>query len=339
MEVGDLPKGLNSDEVCNHLGAIAAPGEEFSFAFEGVKVNMVVKIPVRYVIAVSNIRTLVLSAKDLHNVKWEILRKDTTKFTLMGIAGLCTVRINYNGNLVPLEFLVADSDRKKLKKLNSLDPFVNPSAKSDYSEKKQKALREKIEQNRNETENHEQARRNIGHSNDEIENFGNVAFVGKFGSGLFKTRIEFFEKGWVSVNGASPERLISISGQADVSKKSGIGRAVGGVATFGLNFDASTSMRGNIYLTIITDAKAHTLEVDLGKVSGHQNPVQDMNEIVAAGTRVLHMNDSGKDSNDSPSRDQKLDVSLQLEKLAQLHETGALSDDEFASAKQRILES
>lgn len=80
--------------------------------------------------------------------------------------------------------------------------------------------------------------------------------------------IRIYDKGYVRLSGmflgsdtASWEKLISIEDSSDVSKKSGLGRGLGMVVTQGVSAVAS-NMRGDVYLSIVTDEKTHMLHED-----------------------------------------------------------------------------
>lgn len=157
---------------------------------------------------------------------------------------------------------------------------------------------------------------------------------------LGRMRIQVYENGYVSINGGTPERLLSVKGDADVSKKTGPGRFVAGsaafIATGGLFTNQSNTMRGNVYLYINTDIQSHAISVDLTGTTKYENPVAVMNKIVGACERVLHVNaiQQVPASVQTPS---DVDVTAQLEKLASLHQSGVLTDEEFAAAKAKIL--
>lgn len=54
------------------------------------------------------------------------------------------------------------------------------------------------------------------------------------------------------------EKLIGIETSADITKKSGAGRAAGAMLTMGMNL-ASSNKRGDVYLTIVTETTAYAL--------------------------------------------------------------------------------
>jgi len=80
-------------------------------------------------------------------------------------------------------------------------------------------------------------------------------------------RVRIYGKGFVRVNApfrgknANYQRLVAIEASSDVSKKTGLGRAVGAVATQGVNLLGSNK-RGDVYLTITTDYETYVLHED-----------------------------------------------------------------------------
>lgn len=143
----------------------------------------------------------------------------------------------------------------------------------------------------------------------------------------FKT-IRFFEKGYVSIGSGKPEKLIDVTTYADVSKKSGLGRGIVAVASGGLNLH-STNMRGDINITIVTDVKTHLIHVS----PPSENSLSTARKIEATGKGLLARLNAGGPVNSAPTDD----LASQLAKLVDLHEAGALTDDEFTSAKAKLL--
>ena len=176
---------------------------------------------------------------------------------------------------------------------------------------------------------------------------GKRDFERKYGqvvaSGLLGKYVRIYSKGFVSIGlfGAgkrTPEKLKQISGNADVTKKTGLGRGIGFVATMGYNVILSPNKRGDIYLVIVTDKRTYQL---------HRSPPtkQDMKTfhlLLTAGQSVLKsVNDAQETgmlnvvSTTTPGR--TLNLSEEIEKLGKLHSNGTLSDEEFEMAKKRVL--
>lgn len=145
------------------------------------------------------------------------------------------------------------------------------------------------------------------------------------------TRVEIFANGYVKVGRGDIEKLVGISGSANVAKKSGVGRGLGAVATAGLNL-AGPNIRGDVYLTIITNRKTHSLHQDFAS----QDDVAAMHKLVAAGEAVLANSRSPKQ--ESPvTATSRSDLAAQLSQLAELHGKGALTDEQYEAAKNKLL--
>jgi len=144
------------------------------------------------------------------------------------------------------------------------------------------------------------------------------------------TRVRIYSHGYVKVGSGQIQKLEAISGKAEVLKKTGVGRGVAAVLTGGVNL-FSPNIRGDLYLTIVTTSRTHTLHVD----SPRHDQVQAMHRLVAAGERVLARAQAGPQGSFAP--EQTLDFTDQLARLAELHNSGALSDEQFEQAKSKLL--
>lgn len=146
--------------------------------------------------------------------------------------------------------------------------------------------------------------------------------------------VKFYENGYVSVSawgGGTPEKLIDVTTSADVSKKTGLGRAIVGVATVGLNIGATSNMRGDIYVSIVTEATTHMIHV----TPPSESSVKTARKIEATGKGLLTRLSN---STSSPSVAAiPADLTTQLTKLVELHAAGVLTDEEFANAKAKII--
>lgn len=124
------------------------------------------------------------------------------------------------------------------------------------------------------------------------------------------------------------ERLIGFDHDADsMRRKSATGRGAAMVATGGLSLLASNN-RGVMYVTV-------TGETSGVKTYTTQNPdsglLTEVRSLKAAADVVLAQ---GNETGAAP-----LDgVAAQLQQLADLHAAGALTDEEFATAKARLLD-
>lgn len=168
------------------------------------------------------------------------------------------------------------------------------------------------------------------------EKRGKVLAQGAVGHNI----VTIYENGYVKV-GAKTERLLAISGNAEVSKKSGVGRSVATAATLLTPFPGfnllSSSNRGDVYLAITTDRKTYMLKglPDTGTIKA-------LHGLVAAGTAVLEMRKSQSQIPGQPQQivnvaPASLDFSEQLKNLSELHSAGALTAEEFAAAKAKLL--
>jgi hypothetical protein len=155
-------------------------------------------------------------------------------------------------------------------------------------------------------------------------------------------RVKIYEKGYVQVGVlklGAPERLLGITATDMSSQKTAIGRGIVAVATMGTNLMVTPNKRGSYYLVIVTDRKTHNLTLS----PPTNSDLRDMHKLEAAGKAVL----AGLAAEAAipatpvvenpvvPASD--VDLAAQLTQLAQLHGSGALTDDEFAAAKQRLL--
>lgn len=145
--------------------------------------------------------------------------------------------------------------------------------------------------------------------------------------------VTLYSKGYVRVKGgfglikSAPQKLIAIDYSADITKKTGLGRASAAVLTGGLNL-LSSNKRGDAYLTIVTDVQTHSLRSE-GPTAMELSNGQ---ALASTGRALIGASDSGVTI---PTDDS--DIADQLQKLTKLHKAGALTDEEFAAAKARIL--
>ena len=122
------------------------------------------------------------------------------------------------------------------------------------------------------------------------------------------------------------------------SQKTAIGRGIVGVATLGANIMFTPNKRGSLYLVIVTDRKTHTLTLS----PPTNSDLTAMHRLETAGRAVLASLPAqgapapARDPNPADTSGDR-DLAAQLAQLAQLHSAGALTDDEFAAAKQRLL--
>lgn len=177
---------------------------------------------------------------------------------------------------------------------------------------------------------------------------GKRDFESKYGqvvaSGLLGSKnIRIYSKAFVSVgflfaSKSPPQKLMQISGNADVTKKTGLGRGVGFALTAGANVLLSPNKRGDIYLVIVTDKRTYQLHTS----PPTKQDMQTFHLLLTAGQSVLKSETVVKEPsiasvNSPPKLSQTLNLSEEIEKLGKLHANGTLSDEEFEMAKKRVL--
>lgn len=151
-------------------------------------------------------------------------------------------------------------------------------------------------------------------------------------------RVKIYEKGFVQVGMFSlgdPEKLLGITAQDNSQQKTALGRTLAAGATLGANLIASPNKRGSLYLTIVTKKKTHSLTMS----PPTDSDMKAMHKLEAAGRSVLATLEAQKHIEATTSAASATTASLadQLAQLSQLHQSGALTDDEFATAKSRLL--
>ena len=166
-------------------------------------------------------------------------------------------------------------------------------------------------------------------------------------SSTFAARtIRLYSNGYVQIGifakNASFEKLLGISGSANVAKKTGIGRAAGALLTGGANL-LTSNKRGDVYLTIITDTKTYAFDETPG-IDG----IQRMNKLVTAGESILkgisfgnsvqpvevQQNLNGNHTEQKTSVD---DLLRKLQQLGDLYASGVVSETEFDQLKEQIM--
>lgn len=172
----------------------------------------------------------------------------------------------------------------------------------------------------------------------QIEMYGKCIYKSLFGF----TKVMFYEKGYAKVGMAEPALLRSISADAHLSSKTLPGRAASQLLmaplTGGLSLMSGAiapNQRGSLILSIVTTSKAHILKVDTPMDSF----IKVMYEAEGVGNALLakiKAESQVAETNESGSGVTK-DLASQLTQLNQLRQQGALSDEEFAKAKDRLL--
>jgi hypothetical protein len=131
---------------------------------------------------------------------------------------------------------------------------------------------------------------------------------------------------------STPDRLMRIEHDADsMRRKSVTGRGSAALATGGLSLLANNN-RGVGYLTVVGEAsgvQTFTTRNPMGFI------LENHRKAKAAGDAVLAPHPAATTEAPVPGA---FNIATQLQQLAELHGAGALSDDEFAAAKARLLE-
>ncbi len=155
--------------------------------------------------------------------------------------------------------------------------------------------------------------------------------------------VTIYRNGYVRVSGlfskAAAERLVSIEASDQVSKKSGLGRGVGAVATGGLNL-LSSNKRGDVWLTIVTESNTHVL---------HAEPPNAMNikaskKLEAAGNAVIHaahLNDAPQPQEAPPVPGLQTGPSAadRLRELGVMRDEGLITAVEYDALRTKLLDS
>jgi ribosomal protein L7/L12 len=158
--------------------------------------------------------------------------------------------------------------------------------------------------------------------------------------------VRIYEKGYVRISkvgvftsGHPFEKLRLVSSSTDVAKKTGVGRAIVAVPTFGVNL-LTENRRGDIYLTIATDRKTHVLH----KETPTLEQIKKMHKLAGAVQGVLDMAERhGTEERptiyQAPSSSLATPSSLldELKKLVELRDAGGLTEDEFLSLKKSLM--
>jgi hypothetical protein len=152
------------------------------------------------------------------------------------------------------------------------------------------------------------------------------------------TPVSIYSKGYVLVAQwgvmTEPEKLISITANMNVVKKTGPGRAVGGLLSVvpnSLGIPTSTpNRRGDVYLAITTEKKTHMLHV---QVHQQHNAEKSVLTLESAGKAVIEASTGNSSDVSVPNNS----ISDELSKLAELLSQGIITQEEFNQAKAKAL--
>jgi hypothetical protein len=196
----------------------------------------------------------------------------------------------------------------------------------------QQAKGEFAEQNRIEQE----TRAKKGLTDDEFAKYGRTVLdetcAGK--------RVRLYENCYVRVSyiaGGEFEKLLGVSGTADVAKKTALGRTLAAGATMGFSL-LSSNKRGDMYLTITTDRKAHQM---------HMSPpteleLKSMHKISTTASSLLSLEISRQHDLSAVTGvplepGSPVSIADELKKLTELLSQGLITEEEFVLAKSKIL--
>lgn len=154
--------------------------------------------------------------------------------------------------------------------------------------------------------------------------------------GNYKIRI--FSDGYIQVSmglgliKGRIEKLLQIECEAQISKKSGLGRGLAGIVTLGAN-QMTPNQRGNLILTITTDKKVHVLMHDMPFTVY----IKAMHKLVAAGKSVIKKDVPSEATATAKDSPHSQSLAQQFRELSELKDAGIISEKEFESAKQKLL--
>ena len=200
--------------------------------------------------------------------------------------------------------------------------------------------------------------REISKENKEVEKVANVAvqeeknreFIAKYGEIAVAAtfggcRVTIYRNGFIKSGNiigmfaGQPEELLEISGDADITKKSGAGRVLGAALTAGGSILASPNQRGNIYLSFVTSNQV----VSLNSGSGDDWDIMNMRKLVAAGKAAISKRESLQNKESASTNNGNSDqggaqgIEERLQKLADLREKGLLDEEEYKASKAKLL--
>lgn len=185
------------------------------------------------------------------------------------------------------------------------------AAKQAEEEKKLEARKEQVAKDRKKA-GRLVAKEQWGYASLKIYEKGYIVFGPSFGSPVF-------------------EKIMSFNVyDGNVAKKSGVGRSAMAVLTFGANIGATSNLRGDVILTVVTDKKTHTSKLNADSFS-----LKKAQRIRGALEAVMNSDSVGTSENTSLP---KTDLGASIEKLVELRDSGALSPEEFEKAKAKLLE-
>lgn len=155
------------------------------------------------------------------------------------------------------------------------------------------------------------------------------------------TTVTLYRDGTFTTTGmiftSEPDRLVAFSSDVDsMRRKSVTGRGAAFLATGGISVLASNN-RGVVYVTITGERSGAKTYTNKNPENKHLTTIRSLqaaaDQLLASSPAAVTV--SAEVS--APTTQQTGDVATQLKTLADLHTSGALSDDEFTAAKRRLL--
>ena len=156
--------------------------------------------------------------------------------------------------------------------------------------------------------------------------------------GFGNYKVVIFSGGFVQISKfiglakGSVEKLLQIEAESQISKKTGLGRGLATIATVGFNQNLP-NQRGNLILTITTDKKVHVLFQDMP----YNHDIKSMQKLEAAGKSVINQGAKSTSTDDHKVAPDSQSLAQQIRELSELKDAGIISQQEFESAKQKLL--
>jgi hypothetical protein len=157
------------------------------------------------------------------------------------------------------------------------------------------------------------------------ESFGKYTVV--IFSGGFVQISKLFGRAQLSI-----EKLLQIEAESQISKKTGLGRGLATIMTAGVN-QMSPNQRGNLILTVTTDKNVHVLIQDVP----FEHDMKAMQKLAAVGRSVINQGARSTLTEVDKVAPGSQSLAQQIRELSKLKDAGIISQQEFESAKQKLL--
>jgi len=165
-------------------------------------------------------------------------------------------------------------------------------------------------------------------------NYGNRVASEGFGN----YQIKIFSDGYIQISKGlglfkgQVEKLLQIECEAQITKKTGLGRGIAGIVTLGAN-QMVPNQRGNLILTVTTDKEVHVLMVDFPT----PDYIKSMNKLVAVGKSVINKGATSVVAEVPQVAPNSQSLAQQIKELSELRDSGVINEKEFESAKRKLL--